>query len=134
MGFRVNWVDLPEGADEALARHKVDVWPMVAVTEERKKRFHLSEGWLQTFYCLLSRADRQGSNPEAAPRRIALTSAVRTRSLALEQLPDAQRIEKPTREDVIISVCTGEVDAGFVETRVIQAALLNRPKACEGHW
>ncbi len=131
-GLKVSWVDLPEGADKALVRQKVDVWPMVAVTEERKKKFHLSEGWLQTFYCLLSRADRQGSNPEAAPRRISMVSAVRTRSLALEQLPDAQRIEKPTREDVIISVCTGEVDAGFVETRVIQAALLNRPTACEG--
>ena len=131
-GFKVTWVNAPEGLDVALASRKVDIWPLVAITDERRRRFHLTEGWMETFYCLLSRADRQSSNPKAGPQRIAHTSAGRTRSLAREHLPNAKSIEKPTREDVVISVCSGEVDAGFLETRVIQAALLNRPKACEG--
>jgi signal transduction histidine kinase len=52
--------------------------------------------------------------------------------LAREQLPGAQLLEKTNRDDVITSVCSGEVDAGFVETRVIQATLLNALEPCRG--
>jgi signal transduction histidine kinase/ActR/RegA family two-component response regulator len=126
-GIKLTWVDAPGGADKALASGQVDLWPMAAVMEERKKRFHLSEGWIQTYYCLLSRADRT-----SAGTRIAHAAAVRTRTLAREQLPRAQLVEKPNRDDVITSVCSGEVDAGFVETRVIQATLLNALEPCRG--
>ena len=59
-GIKLEWVDAPDGADKSLASGQVDLWPMAAIMDERKKRFHLSEGWIQTYYCLLSRADHGG--------------------------------------------------------------------------
>ncbi len=132
LGIELVWIEAQEGVDRSLSGRRVDIWPMAAITAERKRSFHASEAWIQTFFCLLMRADGAGAEPQTSPSRIAHRAAAGTRGVVREHLHGSRSVEYATREGVIAAVCSGSVDAGLVETRVIQAALLDRPKACEG--
>jgi len=67
-----------------------------------------------------------------APRHIGHANAPRTTLLARELFPASQTSIFATREEVILAVCEGRVAAGFIETRVLPAVLLNRPEVCDG--
>src|ERR1700689_3782329 len=45
-GIHLNWVDCPEGPDQALRSKKVDLWPVVMALPERKSQFHITAPWL----------------------------------------------------------------------------------------
>ncbi len=131
-GIRLRWKEfLAPAPDEAILGGQVDLWPMVAITEERKQRYHMTGRWLHTYYCLLSLEHNWIRDAAGAKgRRVSHADAIRTRSLARATLPEAILREKPTRDDVIASLCRQEVDAAFVETRGVEAALMDRPEVC----
>lgn len=44
--IRLEWVptqDVP--IDDLLSKHRVDVWPLVGITQERQKKFYFTEPW-----------------------------------------------------------------------------------------
>lgn len=130
LGIRLEWVDTP-GPDEALLSGKVDLWPLVAITEERRRRFYITDRWIETFYCLLSTEERPVMTPAAtANLRVAHVDAPRTTPLAESVLPKAIRIKTATREQAMHAVCRGDAEAAFVETRMVQTVLNNRPREC----
>jgi signal transduction histidine kinase/ActR/RegA family two-component response regulator len=131
MGVRLRWVRFEGAVDEAILKGVVDVWPMVAITEERRRKFHLTDRWLHTYYGILSLEGAVGVEPgRLARRRVGHANASRTTTLAREALPGADLVPMPSRGDVVAAVCLGRVEAGFIETRVVEAALLNRPAEC----
>ena len=129
-GQRLQWIHTQLNQDDALLRGEVDVWPILARTPERRQKFYFTADWLQTYYGLLMRA---GQGEHAMPViSIAHVAAHRTTLLAREHFPADRISSLPTREDVILAVCQGRVEAAFIETRVLQSVLLNRPRDCEG--
>jgi hypothetical protein len=60
IGVPLKWVDCPEGPDQALGKNKVDLWPIAMELPERKSQFHITEPWLASARCLVTK----GAPPE----------------------------------------------------------------------
>lgn len=133
IGIQLQWKPITESLDTALETHSVDLWPVVSITEERKRRVHLTEPWLANRFALLTLATSGIQTPEQlAGKKLAHLSFPRTRALAERFFPRSVRIEKPTRERAVEAVCEGEAAASFSEIRHIDALMLDRPKSCVG--
>ena len=53
--IRIEWVDIGlQPADEALAKNVIDAYPLLTVTDERLRRFHMSEPWWENDMALIS--------------------------------------------------------------------------------
>ncbi|MCX6637001.1 MAG: transporter substrate-binding domain-containing protein, partial [Acidobacteria bacterium] len=131
-GIALKWVYLPEGPDSALRDGRADLWPLVAEMAERKKYMHISAPWLQNEYCLLTSQALTLLLPKDVGglkvARIAIPFHVQ---MASRKLPGAVFVSKGRRDEVVRAVCSGEVDAGFLEARMGQTAALYRPPGCE---
>ncbi|MDQ6678932.1 MAG: EAL domain-containing protein [Acidobacteriota bacterium] len=128
IGVDLRWVHLSGRPDSFLASHAVDLWPLLTITEERQKLYHMSQPWLFNTFCLLR---LQNTATAPARERIAhWTNPVNTKT-AIKLFPAALRIALPSREAVMVSVCRGDSDGGLLETRVLDSLLLARPRGCE---
>jgi PAS domain S-box-containing protein len=114
--------------DEALHQGVVDIWPVGAPTEERRRWLHATVPWLKNRYALVSLA----GNTADPPRTVAHKRSQITVGLISKQFPTAQLIHREDRTEVMQMMCRGEVDAAFVESRYLDHALLDRPSGCEG--
>src|SRR6266404_2259939 len=55
-GIQLQWVWLPGSAEGALRNGQTDLWPLITITEERKKFIHFSDPYLQHEHCFLVRS------------------------------------------------------------------------------
>ena len=55
-GIRLEWVWRPGSSEEALRNRKVDLWPLITITPERKRVIHISDPYMQHENCFLVRA------------------------------------------------------------------------------
>ena len=123
------WVQVPEGVDQALASGKVDLWPTVSLMPDRYRRFHITEPWLRNDHPLIS---LQPLNPgRLAGLTVALLDVPVYRRRAAEWVPGAVPLFLPTYGAELRAVCTGEADAGLVNSRSLAALLVRRPAGCE---
>src|SRR5260370_14387048 len=56
-GIQLQWVFWQDSSESALRKKAVDLWPLITITPERLKMFHISEPYLDSEYCLLVRAE-----------------------------------------------------------------------------
>lgn len=132
LNLSIEWVHRPEGPDLALSTRVVDFWPVLSSTPERQKRFHLTTPWLHNPFGLLSlRESSINQRPDVPGRRIAHAMLPSSIYLAKKHLPFPELVAKRDREEVFLAVCRKEVDAGFLDSRVVQSLLLERPQGCE---
>ena len=54
--IRLQWVQHPESSERALRSKTVDLWPMMTITEDRKKLLHLTDPYQETEFGLLVNA------------------------------------------------------------------------------
>ncbi len=112
--------------DEALRAGIVDLWPAAGVTEERRRFLHITEPWLKNRYVVVSLADGVRPPRTVVHKRLPLeTPFIKT------AYPRALISETPDREAALRTVCRGEADGMFVESRFLDSALLKRPDGCE---
>ena len=137
-GVSVKWVPASAlGADRALATKYVDIWPILADSPERRREIHITKPWIQNDYCILTR--KESRIPFASSlavsnltgRTVAYPSYRLTTSIAQRFLALADLQPRKTDEQVIQAVCKGDVDAGFMEARLLDPALMKRPPGCE---
>jgi signal transduction histidine kinase len=128
-GLAVEWKEMPDGPDAALATGQVDLWPIVTDLPDRRGKIYISEPWLQSQHVLVQRAGSPLPGPELAdPVGIsAVNSHVR---LLHERYPRAQAVMYPEGRDVAAHLCAGDVAAAFLESRLALAVLRDRPPAC----
>jgi len=129
IGIDLRWVHLSGHPDLFLASHAVDLWPVLTITEERQRVYHMSPPWLFNTFCLLLLQNTPASS--SAQERIAYWSNPVNTKVATGLFPVALRIPFSSREDVMASVCKGNVNAGVLETRILDSLLLARPPGCE---
>jgi signal transduction histidine kinase/CheY-like chemotaxis protein len=132
-GIHLQWVPWRRTANEALAERAVDLWPALGETPDRLRLYKFSEPWLTNDTIAVALAFHQHLDD-----RLINSSkvAIRGKSTLLPTFkaafPGSVIYPTDTRDNALISVCQGKADVAVVETRFLQAALLDRPKQCEG--
>ena len=53
-GIQLQWVEVPEGPDVALATGKADLWPLIARLPERLSRLYISEPYEEESFWLVT--------------------------------------------------------------------------------
>ena len=135
-GIPIQWVPMPNVLpNDALEQKLVDVWPMLGINEYRQARFHLTKPWLQNSFCLVSQADKDLTTiRKVAGRSVAHGAFPLATKLARQFLPGARLEGLSTNRAVVEAVCSGKVDAGFLESPSLDVMLLRRHSNWEFVW
>ena len=129
-GIAVVWVPVRQGSvEEALQSKLVDAWGAFSRTPEREKHFHFTQPWIEATYSLLSLKDNDRPFAEST---VAVRNASAVSALAERLFRRQTRILEPNNIASVDAVCSRTADAAFVETRVLETILLNRPRSCDG--
>ena len=129
LNFDVKFVHLSDTPDQCLRSHRADIWPLLTITPERSKEFHMTEPWLYNAFCLLHLSDKPV--PQGSSLRLAHWSNPVNLRNARTFFPAASLLSRPSRLEVMRAVCQGEAHAGLIEIRVLDSLLLARPAGCE---
>lgn len=131
--IQVRWAPLTNTPlDDALSSRTVQMWPAVGATPERTAKFFLSEPWIESDYVLLSPRNKPVRNGrEAVGLKIAHARLRMTTILAKRYLAASQIVVMPDRARAVQEMCLGNTDAALVESRMVEAMLLDRPKGCD---
>ncbi len=128
--IRLQWVHR-SGGDGLLQRGEFDLWLNMARTPDRVARIHITEPWLRNDFCIVSKAGTKFLTPaDCEGKKVGFVNGPFTRLLAQKFLPKADRKPLLNRQESLLALCRGEVDATFAESRVLQELLLRRPPAC----
>jgi diguanylate cyclase (GGDEF)-like protein/PAS domain S-box-containing protein len=132
-GIRLVWKPLRDiPLDNALDSRIVDIWPLVGSTPERRKKFHMSDPWLEADFTIVSLKERPIQKPaEAAGLVVAHARLRRTGTVVRELMPKSRILIRPYRADAVQAVCTGDATAAVLESQSLDAVLLDRPQGCE---
>ncbi len=129
-GQTLEWVRVND-AESGLASGKIDLFPLLTVTPGRLKKFYFSDYWWQNSLELVSPRQRPINNSgDAAGKKIGLRLKGLVGTLAKSLFPAAAITIKPTIEELVRSLCSGEVDALFVDSRSVERYLIDRPLPC----
>jgi signal transduction histidine kinase/CheY-like chemotaxis protein len=110
-GIQLKWVEVAEGPDIALERGKADLWPLVARTPERLKRFFISEPYEELSFWMVSRKERAiGAHDDLAGRKLGAPPGLTMRTAAREY-PRAILVNVTERLLALRTLCEGRVDA-----------------------
>lgn len=130
--IHLRWVPVEDMLpDDALASRAIQMWPLAGATPERKAQFFLSEPWLESDYVLVSLRHKPVRNiQEAAGLKIAHARFLLTTMLARSFLPKSELVSMDRRVRAVQAMCQGQVDAAMIESRILDAMLLERPDSC----
>jgi PAS domain S-box-containing protein len=130
-GIEIVWVPTREQPGEALLKGIADIWPAVARTPERERQFHFTEAWIRNNYCMVAlRGGAAAAHLPVTAPLAHLNNTVHT-MLVTRAYPRNPKIVKNNRTEILVAVCRAEAAAGFMETRFLDSALLDRPAGCE---
>lgn len=129
--IRLEWVAVAGSPEEALDQGAVDLWPRMASSPERARRYHLTAPWMRISFCLLARR-AEGSRwaKKAQPETVALTGGHGMGRVAAQRLAGMKLLTYEGPDRALEAVCAGQADAAFSEYRMGIAALLQRPAGC----
>jgi PAS domain S-box-containing protein len=127
--IKLHWVETGTSSEEAFRGGLVDLWPLMVNLPDRRKYVHFARPWMQTSHVLVLRVGTP-SPGRAFRGRIAVFNLPLHIRLLHELFPEAQRVEIPEIHDVIKQVCTGVATAGFLEARMAQTELREKPAEC----
>ncbi len=129
LDFDVRFVHLSGTPDKFLLSHAVDFWPVLTITDQRLRDFHMTKPWLFNTFCLLRR--KGGTLPTGHNLRIAHWVNPVNAANAKRFFPEAVHLPRPNRDEVMAAVCSGLADGGIIEVRVLDSLLLERPSTCQ---
>ena len=132
--IHLQWIFCPEGPLKALKARKVDLWPIQAALPAKENGFYTSEPWLENEYALIWPGNRSGARdeePNWAGKSIATVQLPYCVRLAKQTLPDSPLDLAPNRATALQHLCAGVAQGSFMEVRLLESLLLNRPAGCE---
>jgi signal transduction histidine kinase/DNA-binding NarL/FixJ family response regulator len=133
--IHLKWINCPEGPTKALANGKVDMWPLLGVPVAQRMGVYLAKPWLQNEYTVIWRrpnANFERSAPNWNGKTISVVNLPMSRSLAKGYFNRSQFDPTPNRTVAFQHLCAGSVDGAFMEVRLIEPMLLERPRGCDG--
>ena len=130
-GIPLEWTEVPAGPDKALPSGAVDLWPLITDLPERRRTLYISAPWMQAQHALVLRDGRDPPGSDFA-EKIAITAIPVHVRMVRERFPAAGLVECPEGRDALLKLCTGEVSAAFLESRLALAVLREQPRECVG--
>lgn len=128
-GIQLHWVETGTSSEEAFQKGLVDLWPLMVDLPDRRKYVHFARPWMQTSNVLVLRAGTPNPEPDFRGRIAVFKMPLHIRLLR-GRFPEAQRVETPEIHEILRQVCTGAATAGFLEARVAQTELREKPTEC----
>jgi PAS domain S-box-containing protein len=129
--IRLRWVFQTVDPDNALRTGAVDLWPVVTITPERQKAFHISDPFLQTDHCLLVRGDSPYQKiQDLAGATIATANALIDGPALRRNFPHGHMSTGPSVRVLVENLCQGSADAAYMNEYSAVAALLDN--TCNG--
>src|SRR5260370_22522884 len=101
----------------------------MADVPDRRKLVHISKPWLHTNHTLVLRQNATPPDRGFSGRMALFKIPIHVR-LARQEFPEAHLVPFADAREVIQEVCSGAVDAGFLELRLALSALADKPAAC----
>ena len=130
-GIPIEWKEVPAGPDQALLSGAVDLWPLLTDLPERRRTVYISAPWMQAQHVLVLRDGRELPSRDFA-EKVAITAIPVHVRMVRERFPAAQPVECPEGRDALVKLCTGEVSAAFLESRLALAVLREQLPECVG--
>jgi diguanylate cyclase (GGDEF)-like protein len=129
--IRLQWVPSGDDVDEMLRKGEVDFYPILTLTSTRRTEFHASQPWWENETALISLEAAPVVKPTATSgKRIAIRGLPIVKVLAESLFPASVRVIIPQVEAMVTELCSGRVDAVFLDLRLLQSQLLKGPAAC----
>jgi signal transduction histidine kinase len=129
-GIPLEWKEVQGGPEDALRSGAVDLWPLLTDLPERHPFLHISAPWLQSQHVLVLRSGHELPGRDFSEPVSISAVAVHVRLLH-ESFPAAPAVECRDGGAALARLCTGEVGAAFLESRLALAVLRDRPPPCE---
>ena len=130
-GISLEWQEIPAGPDSALPSGAVDLWPLITDLPERRRILHISAPWLQAQHALVLRDGRDVPGDDFAGT-ISITAIPVHVRMVRTRFPASRLVECPEGRDALRKVCTGEVAAAFLESRLALSVLREQMPECAG--
>ena len=130
-GVKLDWVFCERGARAALLDGSIDIWPAGYYRPGEYPDLHQTRPWSEVQLAWIWDSGRMPSEPDQRDRkRVAVVDRQATQSLLRRSFPNMEIILTPTRLESLNAMCAGQADLAFMDTRVLDEALLNRPLNC----
>ncbi len=134
-GIRLKWVRLDNNdIANILRENRIDLYPIVPVTAQRREEFYLSNPWWDTSLALISRMGEPiRTVADTANRNVAIRDLALIRALAPTLLPQARITTLRDVAAMFQSLCAGQVDAALLDARSVQNTAFEHPeRLCNG--
>jgi signal transduction histidine kinase/ActR/RegA family two-component response regulator len=134
-GITLKWINCPEGPTKAIAAGKVDMWPLLGVEVGRRLGVYVAQPWLQNEYAILWRTttpNLHGGAPDWNSKTVSVVDLPMSRFLAQRFFVGSKFDPTPNRTVAFQHVCSGTADGAFMEVRLVEPMLLERPTGCDG--
>lgn len=127
-GIQLRWVHRDEGSEAALRSGAVDLWPLITVTPERLRVFHISAPYVDALTSFMVRRDGPFQQLEdlsgqtvgyVSTRASDSVPAPIDLQLARRFLPAARLVPRSDPHELIESICNGDLAAGYIEQNVV---------------
>jgi signal transduction histidine kinase/ActR/RegA family two-component response regulator len=134
-GIALKWINCPEGPTRAFAAGKVDMWPLLGVEVAHRLGVYAPPAWLQNEYAILWRSttpNLHGEAPDWHGKTVSVVDLPMSRFLAQRFFAHSKFDPTPNRTVAFQHVCSGSAEGAFMEVRLVEPMLLERPPGCEG--
>jgi hypothetical protein len=134
-GISLKWINCPERPTKALRAGQVDMWPLLGVEVARKLGIYVAQPWLQNEYAILWRIvtpNLHGTAPDWSSKTVSVVDLPMSRFLAQRFFTRSKFDPTPNRTVAFQHVCAGRADGAFMEVRLVEPMLLERPTGCDG--
>jgi len=110
-GIQLQWVEVPEGPDVALATGKADLWPLIARLPERLSRLYISEPYEEESFWLVTLGNPEiTAGSDLAGRRLGYQPGLAAR-VGAKAYPRSTLVSFPERQLALQALCSGSLDA-----------------------
>ena len=131
MHLRLVWVKTRLDPEDQLASGAVDLYPRLVPLHPNDK-IYFSRPWLRMTYTLLAKSRIPLSAEAMKGVRVGYPDNPFNEAIVSKRLPGAVRFPVKVIGGVMDAICKADVDAGMLETRMIQPLLLRgRVAGCE---
>ena len=129
--IRLEWIRTKADPESQLASHVVDLYPRLVPLHPSKDVF-FSRPWLKMTYTLLAKRDTVFAASTMKGVRIGYAANAFNTEILARRLPSAVPTPIQGVVRLVEAVCLGTVEAGMLETRMIQSLLLRDRANCVG--
>ncbi|MCC6362526.1 MAG: response regulator [Bryobacterales bacterium] len=129
----IKWIAVDWPVDRALATGAVDMFPFLAISDERRGKFAMSPSWWESNLGLVALKSRALPMEGGEGLRIAARVPSREAAVARQGFPGASIVGVSDHESVVTAVCSGEADAGVATHSLLSELLSAGVAPCRGN-